>query len=354
MRLIALTLTLALGFSLAPVAHADDALSTGKYLYTLPYYLGPDDDREATDGYGVSVGYGWRWTQRWHWEIQGFAAALDTDFADRTDFSQYGAGIDLLYEFSPGNFTPFALIGVGGVYNDVTPNSEDDFTAFGNAGLGLLSARMKNGLRFRLDGRYVHDSFKFFGSDSMSDWRVGLGVQIALGQRVVEREVVREKIVERIVTREVAAPLIDSDGDGVPDQNDDCPNTLKGLATDSRGCAVKQATQVVRLDGVLFEFDSARLLPASRQTLQRVAQSLRGQPDLKAEIAGHTDSVGPDGYNLKLSQQRAAAVQSFLVGEGINPGRLRARGYGESLPVASNDTPEGQAMNRRVEFRVLD
>jgi OOP family OmpA-OmpF porin len=182
---------------------------------------------------------------------------------------------------------------------------------------------------------------------------VSLGVQIPLGRRTVERIVEREVEVERVVREPVPAAIVDSDNDGVPNQNDQCPGTLEGLATDNRGCAATRP-QAVRLDEVNFEFNSAILTPSASDTLRRVAEALRGEPSLRAEIAGHTDSSGADAYNLSLSQQRADSVLQFLVGQGIDRNRVVARGYGETQPEADNSTAEGQRRNRRVEFEVLN
>src|SRR5690606_8893017 len=125
----------------------------------------------------------------------------------------------------------------------------------------------------------------------------------------------------REVPREVQAQIVDSDGDGVPDQNDRCPGTLEGLSTDSRGCASTSDQASVRLDGVTFELNSAQLTPGATATLQRVAEALRGEPNLRAEIAGHTDSSGADAYNQQLSQQRADSVRQFLIAQGIEANR---------------------------------
>jgi OOP family OmpA-OmpF porin len=81
---------------------------------------------------------------------------------------------------------------------------------------------------------------------------------------------------------------------------------------------------------------------------------MRGEPNLRAEIAGHTDSSGDDAYNLRLSQQRAESVLQFLASQGIERSRLVARGYGETEPVADNGSPSGRDRNRRVEFNVLN
>lgn len=145
------------------------------------------------------------------------------------------------------------------------------------------------------------------------------------------------------------APPLDTDGDGVPDSIDKCPNTPHGFKVDADGCIIQQ-TLVVR--SVDFEFNSARLTAPSRDTLDEVAAGLAGQGSLNVEVNGYTDSVGSAAYNLKLSQQRADAVRDYLVSKGVDGSRLAARGFGKDNPIAANDTDEGRALNRRVEFEV--
>ena len=144
----------------------------------------------------------------------------------------------------------------------------------------------------------------------------------------------------------------DSDRDRVLENVDRCPNTPEGEEVDANGCIIMRAQ--ITLDGIQFAFDSAEILPASAQTLQRGLQILRDNPDVRVEIAGHTDNVGNANYNRRLSQQRAESVKTWLVENGIEAARLTTRGYGHTQPVASNDTPEGQAQNRRIEFRRID
>jgi OmpA-OmpF porin, OOP family len=100
-----------------------------------------------------------------------------------------------------------------------------------------------------------------------------------------------------------------------------------------------------------FEFNSVRLTAPAQQTLDQVASALAAQPELQVEVQGHTDSIGADDYNLKLSQRRAEAVKSYLISKGANGTTLTARGYGKSQPLVSNSTKEGRAQNRRVAFR---
>jgi outer membrane protein OmpA-like peptidoglycan-associated protein len=103
--------------------------------------------------------------------------------------------------------------------------------------------------------------------------------------------------------------------------------------------------------GILFESGKSELKPESTPTLKSIAAALKGHPDLKVEIQGHTDNVGSAASNLTLSQARAEAVRSALVSEyGVDEAQLTAKGYGDTKPVAKNATPEGRANNRRVEI----
>ncbi|MBE2279115.1 MAG: OmpA family protein [Ignavibacteriaceae bacterium] len=107
------------------------------------------------------------------------------------------------------------------------------------------------------------------------------------------------------------------------------------------------------LSGVNFDFASANLRPESYPILNNAAQVLMSNPSMRVEIQGHTDNIGTDATNRTLSQNRADAVKSYLVGRGIESNRMTTLGLGFSVPIASNATAEGRAMNRRVEFKVI-
>ncbi len=114
-------------------------------------------------------------------------------------------------------------------------------------------------------------------------------------------------------------------------------------------------TGLFRTVDVVFEFDKSTLLPVSQRTLDAVGDVLVRYPDLQIEIGGHTDAVGTDAYNQRLSERRAEAVRQYLLdGFRIDPARLTTRGYGETRPVATNGNPTGRTLNRRVEFRVTE
>ncbi len=150
-------------------------------------------------------------------------------------------------------------------------------------------------------------------------------------------------------------PDLDNDGDGVPDEDDRCPGTPAGVEVDADGCPVAaEIREDLVLEGVNFKLGSAELTPESADQLDEVAESLRAWPEVRVEVAGYTDSSGPDELNRRLSQERADSVRNYLVARGIDPDRVVANGYGEQDPVASNETSEGRAQNRRVELRRLN
>ena len=108
-----------------------------------------------------------------------------------------------------------------------------------------------------------------------------------------------------------------------------------------------------RLDNVHFDFDKATLRPDSFVQLKELLEYLQRHEEIKIEIGGHTDNVGNDTHNLKLSQERATTIRNYLTGKGIKATRLTAKGYGATVPVADNSTEEGRQLNRRTEVRIL-
>lgn len=111
--------------------------------------------------------------------------------------------------------------------------------------------------------------------------------------------------------------------------------------------------KTITLNNVLFDSGKATLRPSSYTELNELVELLKLKPDLRIEVAGHTDNVGEDDDNLQLSQKRADAVKNYLTKKGIAANRIVAKGYGETQPVASNETAEGKQLNRRTEVRFL-
>jgi OOP family OmpA-OmpF porin len=111
-----------------------------------------------------------------------------------------------------------------------------------------------------------------------------------------------------------------------------------------------KGTKIATVGSANFDFNKATLKPSGRDVLDGAVKTLRDNPSLHVVVEGHTDSVGSAAHNQKLSERRAKAVRDFLVKEGIDASRITTRGYGKSRPVASNDTAEGRAQNRRAEI----
>ena len=147
----------------------------------------------------------------------------------------------------------------------------------------------------------------------------------------------------------MAAAEVDSDGDGVIDRLDRCPNTPAGTKVDVNGCP----DLLLTLTGINFKFDSSEIEPSSSEILNHAVASLNASKDVAVRIEGHCDSTGGEAYNQLLSERRANAVRAYLVAHGIAAERLSTVGKGESQPVASNDTEQGRYQNRRVEFHVV-
>lgn len=143
----------------------------------------------------------------------------------------------------------------------------------------------------------------------------------------------------------VSRPDPDSDGDGVVDRRDNCPDTARGTPVDERGCPV-----IPDLAGVHFEYNKADITPRGQGILDEAVRILQQNTHVGINIVGHTDDRGSEQYNQGLSERRANAVRDYLRARGISGSRMTTSGQGESNPVASNDTADGRARNRRVDI----
>ena len=109
---------------------------------------------------------------------------------------------------------------------------------------------------------------------------------------------------------------------------------------------------IVNISDVLFDFNKYTLKPGAREKMAKVSGILLAYPGLKIRVEGHTDSIGSEEYNQRLSEQRADSVRDYLVAQGVSNGSVTAAGFGKTRPVDSNDTNEGRQQNRRVELVV--
>lgn len=232
-------------------------------------------------------------------------------------------------------YEPYLKAGVGHVEYNYDRGSDDTDTDL--AAGGGLRLHFTDNLSARLEAKALHET-----QSSQTHGLYTLGVSWAFGAKPAAAAP---------APAPVAAPPapLDSDGDGVTDDKDKCPNTPKGREVDENGCEyVLRKTEEMRLD-INFEVDKAVIAENYVGEVEKAAKFLKRYSQVKAEIGGHTDSTGSDAHNQKLSQRRADAVRDMLVQRfNIAPSRLTAVGYGESKPIASNNTADGRAQNRRV------
>jgi len=279
---------------------------------------------------------------------------------------QYGVSLDALYHFRTEgrNWNPYARVGLGWQHSEedffdgfngplvATTRKTNNFAA--NVGAGLEANYGRYGIRTEIGARYDADSNSANAPNKsyFVDLLASVGVTVALGPEPI-------KAVEPAPPP--PAPVAtcadkDSDGDGVNDCNDKCPNTPAGTTVGPDGCPVPVT---IDLRGVNFDFDKSKLRPDAIEILNQAIEVLKKYPELKVEVAGHTDSIGTDAYNQKLSERRAKAVYDYLTSNGVDAGRLIGpHGYGKTRPIAPNtnpdgtDNPEGRAKNRRTELNV--
>ena len=227
----------------------------------------------------------------------------------------------------------YALAGVGvEVFDDEFNGNED--SPFGNYGAGI---KYKIADQFALKADVRHLIETDHGDNNLL---YNIGFAIPFGEVSKPAPVVVEPVVVP-APKPKAAPK-DSDNDGVIDALDQCPNTMAGAKVDSVGCMT-----LVNLD-INFDTNSAVIKNGYNPKIAQFASMLNQNPKLSATIEAHTDSDGSNAYNQKLSEKRAASTVEALKALKVNPAKIKAVGYGETKPVASNATKEGKAENRRV------
>lgn len=330
-------------------------------VYVVPQagYTWLDNDRLADDDNFLGFAFGRHFSEAISLELAITSGEYDLGGAQELELRGYS--LDALHIFArDAVVSPYITAGIGLLRNAPDGGDKEHFE-MAQAGLGLFInvAEKKNGalkfaLRPEVKARWAFPS----GNDPQDkylDYLAGLGFQFSFGDARPEPAPPAPAPQPAPLPPPPPPPQPeaprDTDGDGVIDPRDKCPDTPRGVAVDTDGCPRRGAAT---LQGVTFEFNSSNLTPASRPVLEEVAADLKRYPRLKIELQGHTDSVGADAYNMKLSAERANAVRVYLIEQGVPEQQLTSRGYGETQPVADNKTDEGRAQNRRVVMNVLE
>jgi outer membrane protein OmpA-like peptidoglycan-associated protein len=296
---------------------------------------------DSSSGWKIYAGYDWN--EKW---------GIEAYFADLGE-----SGL------SPNGTVEYKDFGVSGLYyfhnnrGDSGRNQRTNLSIFGKAGLGF----MKNDSDVPYDR--LNDAHIMLGAGLEYGFANGIAVRAEAEFYDEDSQFYSISVLKRfgkkskkavpiapVASAPMAAVVKDKDGDGIVDRDDRCPTTKAGTKVDSQGCPI---ADVIVLKGVLFETSSARLKDISMSILNQAAETLKRYPEMKVEVAGHTDSIGAADLNLKLSNARANAVRQYLVSKGVSADRMTARGYGETQPIEDNATHESRATNRRVELRIL-
>ncbi|MGM0632299.1 MAG: OmpA family protein [Pseudomonadota bacterium] len=318
------------------LAGAGQGMADEGRFYIVPglQWMDFGGERKSGDDVGPALGLGYGLTDRVSLEFNMARTEphyLTMPGRDRVRHLRF----DMLYDLQEtevGSITPFVVGGIAD--NEFRINRDDTTISVG----GGFRWRLSDDVEWRTAARSftsLDESTTDFGVDT------GLVIHINEGRRP-----------ERVPPTPEPEPqtqVMDSDGDGVPDDRDDCPDTPSTHAVDENGCSII-IEEVERIElAVRFEFDSDEVRPQFYDEIREVADFLEEHEDTVAELEGHTDSIGPEEYNQGLSERRANAVRDVLIEQfDVHPGRVTATGYGESRPVASNDTEQGRQQNRRT------
>ena len=348
--LLLCALALCLSFSTGAFAQVEEG------TFNLSFMGGgifPDNDVHLDNGPVWGVGLGYNFTKNWGLEaFFHYAPDLDIDITPDPGDPPIGDGkislgrLNALYHFDTNTaFVPYLTLGIGAVKSSVDLNPpysndadfDDSYNSFAaNGGVGFKYFFNEH-VALRLEASYVHGFKKeVFGPPETAD--------AAPKSTRVNAALVTAGLTFQFGGAQPAC--IDSDFDGVCDNLDQCPGTPAGYRVDpANGCPI---TVSIQLD-VKFDFDKSVVKPQYRGEVEKAAVFLNQHPGSSVVVEGHTDSKGSDEYNKKLSERRAAAVRDYLVKEFSGAAsRVSAVGYGESNPIATNDTEAGRALNRRV------
>lgn len=345
---------------------AREALDSRFYVAPSVTFSLMDSDRHTDDGFGGTLAVGKELSERFALELFGSYTHAGKGRDGNVNLQSYGVNALVFPKLIDGLY---GLAGIGYGTRDAQFAGEGqarrDGTIF-NFGVGYLVGPFNwlNDGSLRLQ---VHEQIEQGNGDQIKNFydtvfSVGLVYPIGKSSKVPPAE---EAPVE------VVAPVADSDGDGVNDDADQCPNTPAGTQVDEKGCPLPQPCAVgedgslpdlaqckvgdkVVLKNVHFLFDQSTLTPDAKAVLDGVSDAMTRAADIHVEIGGHTDAKGSDEYNQKLSERRAVSVRKYIVGKGVAGDRMNAAGYGESQPVADNETDEGRELNRRVELKIID
>lgn len=316
-----------------------------------------DGDQEISNAPVHGIGFGYNFTKN-----LGAEGVFDYVYSDSKpsddDRKTYSYRLDGLYHFIPDSeFVPYIAAGIGAITLN-RESSGSNTSGSVNYGAGLKTF-ITESLTIRGEVRHIYDLV-----DSHNNVAYTIGLTYFFGAKEKKTAPARVVSAEAPAPVAIAAPVEipetapipvsaalppqDSDGDGVYDDADKCPDTPRDVLVDDQGCPVTSKDTVSIELQVEFEFDKARIKNIYNDHLRKVSDFLKQYPETTAVIEGHTCSIGTEKYNLDLSRRRAESVVKHLINSGVESSRLKTMAYGESKPIADNKTKQGRKRNRRV------
>ncbi len=379
------------------------ALLATEYSYEVSPMIGgvkPEGNLNIDDQFTYGVRF-----QVNDWELLGFVPELSFDRTTSTDYDHGNGDTEInrlafngLYHFDDFSetLTPYLLVGLG--YEDVNdePSNGYDSSMYGNWG-GGVKWKVFEDIALRAEVKHLIRT-----DDGGNELYYGIGLSIPFGEKSEPAPEKKEEP-KAVVAAPVVVASLDSDGDGVIDANDKCPNTPKGVEVDVNGCCLDSDGDGVpdyrdkcletpagakvdengcELDSdgdgvvdskdkcpdtpkgaavdengcpksivldIVFENASAEIDEAHSPKMQKYIDFMNENTQYDVTVIGYTDSRGSAKFNQKLSEQRAESVKADLVKGGVDAGRIKTKGNGEADPIADNKTSEGRAQNRRIE-----
>lgn len=354
MHIKTLPALIALGLASASLhAHAmDDRL----YIAPTLSHTFADSDRRSDDGWGGGLALGKPINPDWNLELALTGSSLDRDAGGH--YKLWGLGVDGLYFFDrDAGFAPYAVVGLGALRTDIS--GRDDTGLMANAGLGVMKQLSEN-VALRADARYRWDdnSTDAFNKNGFGDWLINVGLNIALGKKAQPAPAPQPAPVAQPEPAPQPAPAaqVEPKPQPAPEPAAQAEPVPVAPALKTKPAVELDKAQagdvIVILEGVNFEFDSAKLRPDAIEILAEATTVLNHRKDISVDVVGHTCNIGTDQYNQSLSERRAKSVYDYLVSHGIAAERLTSKGMGETQPAFSNASREGRAKNRRVELHV--
>jgi OOP family OmpA-OmpF porin len=345
------------GLGLLPMAQAsDDPVDDRWYVAPFGSYLHAGGDRDSNDGFGGGMGFGKMIDEHFNVELKGFyqyaggegthpwnsgarTFANSGGYYNNGNWDLTGGTADVQYFIFRDTFSPYTVLGVGGM--NTSHNGRSGATFIGEAGAGFTyevsdNFLLRSDVRYRYNNNFNANTQP--GTNEFHDMVVNVGFVVPFGPK--PKAAVAEVPPAPVAVADCST--MDDDNDGVNNCDDLCPDTLPGVPVSIKGCWIVD---------VKFDFDKYNIRPEFFANLDNAAQKMREHPEKAIEVQGHTDNVGSFQYNQRLSERRADAVKKYLM-EGSGRTDITSRGFSFSQPIDTNETEAGRANNRRVQLEI--